>query len=231
MWLGDLNDLTKRDLQMLAAHNINSDHDIGSEFYEGQIEAHFTPLSQEQRIVRAQGELCGLMIKEYGGLRFLKMEKEAVGLLGDLKRPIYYTDEEFGHSMEVLTKLLIERIDGSELKKSLRPLLSPREIQGIAGLRELKLLQLWLSKRLGMGSADSVMKPLFILYDLRVAYKHLLPNDLREELWQSSVGRLGLPFNATLEGIYTALTAALELAFRNMTQAVNKAVGPTIVES
>ena len=223
MWLGDLNDLTTRDLQMLAAHNIKSDHDIGSEFYEGQIEAHFTPLSQEQRIVRAQGELSGLMIKEFQGLRFLKMEKEAVGLLGDLKRPIYYTDEEFGNSMEVMTKLFIERIDGSQLKESLRPLLSPSELKDMAGLRELKLLQLWLSKRLGMGNADAVMKPLFVLYDLRVAYKHLLPEDRREELRQSSVSRLGLPSSATLEGIYTELTAALEVAFRDMSRAAEQA--------
>ena len=41
---------------MLAIHNVESDHDIGCEFYEGQIEAVFTELSQEQRIIRAQGE-------------------------------------------------------------------------------------------------------------------------------------------------------------------------------
>jgi hypothetical protein len=35
MWLGDLNDLERRDQVMLQAHNVPSDHSIGCEFYEG----------------------------------------------------------------------------------------------------------------------------------------------------------------------------------------------------
>jgi len=38
MWLGDIAKLSKRDLKVFAAHNVPSDHDVGSEFYAGQIE-------------------------------------------------------------------------------------------------------------------------------------------------------------------------------------------------
>ena len=66
MWLGDLDELSKRDLQMLAAHNIDSDHDIGSEFYEGQIEVIFTKVSQEKRLIREQSQFAALLIEQFG---------------------------------------------------------------------------------------------------------------------------------------------------------------------
>jgi hypothetical protein len=89
MWLGDLNDLPERDLKMLAAHNVESDHDIGSEFYEGQIEAEFTELSQEQRIVRAQGQFEGEVFDTKDGLKVFQLDPEAVALMSKLRRPLH----------------------------------------------------------------------------------------------------------------------------------------------
>jgi len=146
MWLGDLDALSQRDLQMLAAHNINSDHDIGSEFYEGQIEAIFSEISQEQRLIREQGRFAALLVKDFCGLRFLKMEKEAVDLMSNLRRPIYFTDDEFGSAMETMTKLLIERIDAVGLRADLLPHLSAEEVKATSGFRELRWLQLCASE-------------------------------------------------------------------------------------
>ena len=62
MWLGDLDELSSRDQLLLAAHNVPSDHAIGCEFYEGQIEAVFTELSQEQRLIRVSGKFATALI-------------------------------------------------------------------------------------------------------------------------------------------------------------------------
>jgi hypothetical protein len=61
------------------------------------------------------------------------------------------------------------------------------------------------------------MLPLFVLYDLRVAYKHLLPENRKEELRESAVSRLNLPENTKLVDIYEALTSAIEESFKRMT--------------
>jgi hypothetical protein len=216
MWLGDLDKLSKRDLQMLAAHNIDSDHDIGSEFYEGQIEAIFTKVSQEKRLIREQGRLAAILVEQFGGLRLLKMEAEAVDLLANLKRPIYFTEDEFGSAIETVTKLLIERIDAAELRRDLLVNLSAEELKLTSGFRELKWLQLWLKKRRGMQDPETVMLPLFVLYDLRVAFKHLLPEKRKQELRASAIARLKLPGNASLEDVYTALMSSIERSLKNM---------------
>jgi hypothetical protein len=216
MWLGDLDKLSNRDLQMLAAHNIDSDHDIGSEFYQGQIEVEFTTFSQERRLIREQGKFAELLAKDFGGLRLLKMEKEAIDLMASLRRPVYFTQEEFGTSMETMTKLFVERIDVEQLRADLKPHLSAEEMKTSAGFRELKWLQLWLQKRKKITNAESVMMPLFVLYDLRVAYKHLLPEYRKEELRTSAVSRLGLSASCGLEDIYSALTSTIEKSFKQM---------------
>jgi len=219
MWLGDLDELSQQDLLMLAAHNIESDHNIGSEFYEAQVEAQFTKRSQEQRIIRAQSRFAAELIEKHGALRLLKMDKEAVELLANLRRPIYFSNEEFGASMEVMTKLLIERIDVEQLRANLKSVLSVEEAKEAKSYQGMRLLQLWLEKRLLMGDSREIMTPLFVLYDLRVAYKHLLPSAKKEEYRNSSISRLGLKDNATLEELYVCLTESIEKSFDRMAKA------------
>jgi len=216
MWLGDLDKLSERDLLMLTAHNIDSDHDIGSEFYEGQVEAVFTELSLEQRIVRAQGAFGEKLVKEFASLRLLQMDKEAVDLLASMRRPIYFTEEEFGVAVETMTKLFIERIDVEQLRTDLQPFLSPRETKDSKSYRGLSLLQLWLKKRSQLADATATMMPLFVLYDLRVAFKHLISDSRKEELKLSSLSRLGLKSDASLEALYLQLVNSLEHSFKEM---------------
>ncbi len=219
MWLGDLDELSRRDLLMLAAHNAESDHDIGSEFYEAQIEAQFTKVSQEKRIIRAQNRFAEDLARQFGALRLLKMDKESVELLAVLLRPIFFTEDEFGAAMELMTKLFIERIDSEQLKVDLKPILTPKEEKAIKGYRELKVLQLWLEKRLLLADAPDVMCPLFVLYDLRVAYKHLIPHEKKDDLRLNCLSRLGLDSNATLENLYTSLIDGLEQCFTKVAKA------------
>ena len=222
MWLGDLDELSSRDQLLLAAHNVPSDHAIGCEFYEGQIEAVFTELSQEQRLIRVSGKFATALIEKFEFLKIFKMDAEAATLLEALRRPVLFTESEFGDAMERMTKLFIERLDVGPLKIILRNLLNQDERQKMEGLRELKTLQLWAEKRLGMSSAGEILAPLFVLYDLRVAYKHLLPQDKVEAMKASCRSRLNLTEDASLEDVYTAITVQLEATFDALTQAVSE---------
>lgn len=224
MWLGDLNDLERRDQVMLQAHNVPSDHSIGCEFYEGQIEAEFTELSQEQRLIRTSGEFASAIIERFNHMKAYKMDAEAAELLLQLRRPVHFTEEEFGDSMETMTKLFIERIDITPMKTMLRESLGQSELERKGNLRELKTLQLWVETILKCGQAGSILAPLFVLYDLRVAYKHLLPRETAEQKKKSCLERLGLADGTALEEMYTVLTQQLEQAFVLLAKAARQEV-------
>lgn len=219
MWLGDLNDLKPKDQVMLLAHSVPSDHSIGCEFYEAQIEVVFTKLSQEQRLIRASGEFASALIERFNHMKAYKMDAEAAELLLQLRRPVHFTEEEFGNSMETMTKLFIERIDIAPLKTMLRETLGQSELERKGNLRELKTLQLWVETILKCEQAGRILAPLFVLYDLRVAYKHLLPRETTEQKKNSCLERLGLADGTALEEIYTVLTQQLEQAFVSLTKA------------
>ncbi len=223
MWLGDLDALERKDQMMLLAHNVPSDHSIGCEFYEGQLEAVFTELSQEQRLIRTSGEFAATVIERFNRMKAYKMDAEAADLLVQLRRPVHFTEEEFGDSMELMTKLFVERIDIGPMKTMLREALGAAELERRGNLRELKTLQLWVETILKFDQAATTLAPLFVLYDLRVAYKHLLRRETAEEKKKSCLERLGLAEGTTLEETYTALTRQLEQAFVSLTSAARQA--------
>jgi hypothetical protein len=219
MWLGDLNDLERRDQLMLLAHNVPSDHSIGCQFYEGQIEAEFTELSQEQRLIRTSGEFAMALIERFNHMKAYKMDAEAAELLLQLRRPVHFTEEEFGNSMETMTKLFIERIDVAPMKAMLRETLGQSELERRGSLRELKTLQLWVETILKFDRAATVLAPFFVLYDLQVAYKYLLPRETAEQKKKGCLERLGLKDGTGFEEMYSVLTQQLEQAFGSLTKA------------
>ena len=54
MWLGDIVELNAEEQFYLHSENITSDHCIGSEFYEAQIENVWAKASAERRFIMAQ---------------------------------------------------------------------------------------------------------------------------------------------------------------------------------
>lgn len=216
MWLGDLDELPRQVLMTLAAHNIESDHDIGGEFYEGQIEAKFTDISQEKHVLRAQNELVSELFQHQGGLKLLLLDDEALELMSALRRPLHFSESEFGNAMEVMTKLFVERINGPVLKEDLRQIAHQDVLEKIKKFGGLKTLETWLELKFGAANAGQMMLPLFVLYDFRVAYKHLIPAEKQSETKVSCLQRLGLAPNSALEEQYDALVKQLRSAFESM---------------
>ena len=150
------------------------------------------------------------------------MDAEAAQLVSHLQRPLHFTESQFGDAVEAMTKLLIERIDIAGLKRDVLPTLESREAERLQSLGGLKALQMWLSRRAEVQNASELMSPLFVLYDLRVAFKHLVPTEKQEATKQSAIQRLGLTVGASLETIYNTVCEKLQWAFEQMTVAVRK---------
>lgn len=64
------------------------------------------------------------------------------------------------------------------------------------------------------------MSPLYVLYDLRVAYSHLGSDDGQEKRLNTVRGRLGLEANSDLFAIYDALVQALRDSFRKLSESI-----------
>ena len=161
----------------LVGHNLESDHDIGCEFYEGQIEAEFTDISREKHILHITSEFAAELFQNHRGLKLLQLDNEAIALMSALRKPIHFSESEFGDAMEVMTKLFIERINVAVLKDDVRPVLSKDEADSMRKFGSLKTLETWLKVKAACEDASKIMLPLFVLYDLRVAYKHLIPTE------------------------------------------------------
>ena len=56
MWLGDISKLPKSEQYYLRSENVASDHAIGSEFYDAQLECIFTESSAEDRLLGLRSE-------------------------------------------------------------------------------------------------------------------------------------------------------------------------------
>jgi hypothetical protein len=102
------------------------------------------------------------------------------------------------------------------LKEKLRSALPTKDLDGLKSYGGLKTLEFWLGEVLKLATAPQTMLPLFVLYDLRVAYKHLIPAERQEEMKASCRARLGVQPEASLEVLYDTLVAGLEKSFDQM---------------
>ena len=204
MWLGDIDEMPRSEQLYLASKNVASDHDIGSEFYEGQIEVEFTEYSKEQLVVKKLSEFADAIFKKHK-VKMLQLDDEALPLIKSLKPPVHFSDKEMGDSMEAFNKLLVERINTAMLKFDLQLLLTPAEAKKLQSLGGLKTLELWLLKRASVIDASARMNALFVLYDLRVVFKHLQSAEKKSNTMENCCERLGLAHKASNESIYNAL--------------------------
>ena len=65
------------------------------------------------------------------------------------------------------------------------------------------------------------LSPLFVLYDLRVAYSHLASDEGAKETLKTVTDRLGLDESAGLYPIYDRLVHELSSSFEQLTEIVN----------
>jgi len=213
MWLGDIARLPDAEQYYLRSENIESDHSIGSEFYDGQIECIFTDLSKEDELFKVRSVFLEACFNKFN-TKVAHLDNEVFGLSVSFNAPIVDTEKERRHAADTLNKIYLESFDNKALGTVIKSLGGdPKSLGSIKRLQ--KLIELSCPEL----DAPSLMGPFYILYDLRVAYSHLGSEESEEEKLNFVIERLGLEPDAGLMEIYSSLIIKLRETFSSLAEA------------
>ncbi|MFY8251981.1 hypothetical protein [Clostridium perfringens] len=191
MWLGDINNLPIEEQYYLRSENIQSDHSVSSEFYEGQIEVKWANRSKIKKLFQTRLNYNEKVIENYK-IRITQLDTETVELAKNIHRPIVNTDEEFAPIIIAMNKLFVEAIFATEIKDFLKKNHSDIDLKNKGGL---KIYQEWLNLYVDNININDSICPLYVLYDLRIAMAHLQSNNKKQEILSFCCKRLGLNEN------------------------------------
>src|SRR3989338_2109990 len=121
-WLGDLyeffeDETRNQHLKRFLLDNVDSDHDIISDYYFNNIEANFTKSDNENEILYLKNELEGKIYKKYK-IKLSKLDMES--LRDRYIHPLVNDKNLIFNAYSKLNKILIENFNKEELKKALK---------------------------------------------------------------------------------------------------------------
>jgi hypothetical protein len=210
MWLGDIDGLPDSDKYFLRSENIDSDHDIHSEFYDAQIEVQWSEASRQSALLKLRNQIND-EVKQAFDIPLYVLQGEVENVIKNLHRPVFWEQKHVAPAIESLNRIFVESIAVAELKKDVKRIDPNVNLSNIGGL---KTLSTWLSKRTAMESVNQVMMPFFVLYDFRILVCHLIPAERSEGMLTSINSRLGIAENnANYEAIYDALIDHLNSSY------------------
>ncbi|USN88257.1 MAG: hypothetical protein H6779_02320 [Candidatus Nomurabacteria bacterium] len=212
MWLGDVASLPRNEQYYLRSENVESDHDIGSEFYDGQIEVKFTEHSPEDALLNARAEFLEAATKEFG-LEFENLKEETLVSIEELNTPVFHSVKEMKDVIDLLNKIVIESLHATNLKRSIVTLGGDP-----ADLGTLKKLEMCFSLRYPEKDIHSTVSSLFVLYDLRVSLLHAQSKNDYEEILKTVCERLGIAEGSDFSLIYSTLIQQLTDTFNDLAQ-------------
>jgi len=215
MWLGDVARLPVNEQFYLRSENVESDHSIGSEFYDGQIECKFTDHSEEDNLFQCRSKFLEFCFKRFGR-KLAHLDDEVFEMAIGFNGPIADTEKERRHVADTLNKIYIESFDNTALGEVLASHGgNPKSLGSNKRLQEI------MEHIAGDEDIASIMSPFYVLYDLRVAYSHLGSKDESDERLKYVRERLSLDENAQLQEIYKAVVAQLTESFNRLSEIVN----------
>lgn len=210
MWLGDIAKLPLEDQYYLRSENVVSDHSVGSEFYDGQIECVFTDPSKEDVLFAARSEFVDEVYKKFGH-KIAHLDKEVVDAALSCSMPLFDTEKERKHTFDLLNKIYVESFANDNLLNLCTQIGAKAKGEG-----SLKRLQAFLEHSFPDGEISKTLAPLYVLYDLRVAYSHLISVDRRNKMLEDAGSRIGFSASDTLQIIYEKLLHELTNCFRRL---------------
>ena len=214
MWLGDIAKLPETEQYYLRSENIPSDHSIGSEFYDGQIECIFTEHSPEDALFKDRSAFLEACFRRFGE-KLAQLDKEVLDLAVTVQRPLVDSARTRRDVTDILNKIYIESFDNTALGKALDAL-----GEDTKSLGSLKRVQKLLERTFPTSNVSAMMNPFYVLYDLRVAYSHLASEEGSQEKLKYVKERLALAESAGLFDIYDRLIVELSAAFKKITAVV-----------
>jgi len=210
MWLGDIATLPESEQYYLRSENVESDHSIGCEFYDGQIECVFTEPSEENRLFALRSHFVEACLSRFGE-KIAHLDAEVVALALDFNAPVVDTPKERRHVADTLNKIYIESLDNAALGTLLKK--AGGEPKNLGSLKRLQAL---LESIPEATDISATLSPFFVLYDLRVAYSHLTSDDRATEILKNVIDRLGIDPSSGLLDIYRELTKALAATYEKL---------------
>lgn len=127
------------------------------------------------------------------------------------------TEKKIRHIIDLLNKINIESLDSAVIGK----LLQDRGIDA-GKLGGLKKLQKLFEHEYPNQEIATIVSPLFVLYDLRVAHSHLTSEAKRQEILSFSCERLGIKGTTPkFADIYNHVLTALTQSYKRMAQLQN----------
>lgn len=217
MWLGDIAKLPKPEQYYLMSENRPSDHSLGSEFYDAQIECKFTDPPRESLLFSARSDFLAAGFKRWGK-KLAHLETEVLDLAGRLRRPVHDTPAQRHSISDILNKVHLESLDNTKLDETL-------VAGGItcAGTGSLKRLQALLGSVGDASQVNVLMSPFYTLYDFRVAYSHLGSVDGVAATMKKVTDRLGLAEGADLQAIYDQLLSRMTASYAELAKILESA--------
>lgn len=202
MWLGDIAKLPENEQYYLRSENVASDHSIGSEFYDGQIEVKFTDLSAEDTLFGARSEFLNSAASFFGS-SIAHLEGATYDLALNFNPPLVDTPKERRHIADTLNKIYIESLDN----KVLKALLAERNITS-KGSGQLKRLEALIQGSFPAADVSALVSPLYVLSDFRNIASHT-GSVSNQETAIFIADRLGVNHDSDLTTIYDALMKRL----------------------
>ena len=218
MWLGDIARLPESEQHFLRSENVASDHDVGSEFYDGQIEVKYTDPPPEDQLVLARAVFLDQFFRSFN-VKLDHLSSETFESITSLRPPVVNTKEEMERVIGLLNKINIESIDS----KTLRSLLTDRSIDS-KGLRSLKRIERLFMHEFPRQGISSMIAPFFIIYDLRTYTSHTLSETDKSIVWKSVCERLGIDELTTYTELYNQLVQRLKESYQALTDLLDRTV-------
>lgn len=215
MWLGDIANLPESEQYYLRSENVPSDHSIGSEFYDGQIECIFTDATDEDTLIHERSEFLDAA-RQHFGLPISHLDDETLQAIEELTPPVHFSTKEQRHFSDLLNRICTESLSSHALAK----LLNDRGIDP-KNLGTLKKLQRLLEQECPTVDLADIISPLFVTYDLRVVHSHLTSESSKAETLSFCRKRLGLTDDASFNDIYSNLVANLIECYRALRSALS----------
>lgn len=213
LWLGDIDTLPDNEKYYLRSENIESDHDIQSEFYDAQIDVRFSEPSKQSSTFHLRKNLNDSVLRSLS-FDIYMLEGEVSEVISNLHRPIFWEDKHVGPVIESFNRVFVESINNKAIKADIKQANSSVDTKNKGSL---KLFQLWLEERLGCENASNLMCPFYVLYDFRVITCHLQSSEKRLQTLKSINTRLGIDEeNTDYELIYDGIISMLSSSYKDI---------------
>lgn len=206
-WHGDLQDLDPADQHHWASNNIAPQHDMKSEWYDGQINSAFTPPPIAIQAINALDKWNAAFATKYGTRLYKPTSFDGrLEAVRRYKRIIIQSEDDFICFVSELNGIINENVD----TKGLRAFLGSKGVKIEDGIKGNKLLEL--VYREVLGDTTNIIAPFFWLYDVRLWADH----ELGDANLSAVAAHLGVADIANYEAILTGLLTRLRDAATNL---------------